>query len=565
MRVTNSMMVNDLKRNLNTNMEHLNNLQEQMSTGRKINKLSDDPAGLVKSLRLRTNITEGQQYQTNISGATSFMETTDAALQSINDIMQRVRELTVKAATGTNDTSANQAISEEISQLEEQLQMVANSTYGSKYIFGGTNVTEAPYQDGVWTGNDKALQLEIGQGVTLPINIPEMKEFFTGKLNDLQKKYDKDTQNGITSVTANDLQEGEYIVNTTQEAAVVPSDAMEAQSYLTSTGSKGKFFYDTSGQAVDLGVGTGAGDTSLPYSGSLLVEVKSVDAENGKVVATIKGHVYENTANPDGTPKYNYIDLDNVELNMQATAAGGSIFTLDKAKTGLTNDIVVWNQGTSDLGGIDHGDPTDATKIANPEIKAGDKTVISFSATGAQKVDVNYNYTDVNGEGRGSHSFTFSNGYFNNKTQELKFFTLNQQTGISYDGSISLGVANFVTQDKAASFSYQAGLFNYMKDLGKKVAIGKLPEVGNELAGNDSRLQDLLTKRATIGAKVNRLELQQNRLSSTESQLTALLSTTEDVNEAEVIMNMKMEENVYQASLAAGARIIQPTLVDFLS
>ncbi|RKD32331.1 flagellar hook-associated protein FlgL [Thermohalobacter berrensis] len=80
----------------------------------------------------------------------------------------------------------------------------------------------------------------------------------------------------------------------------------------------------------------------------------------------------------------------------------------------------------------------------------------------------------------------------------------------------------------------------------------------------DKANNNLLSVRADIGAKVNRLELTQKRLESAEINFTKLLAENEDADLSEVIMDLKMKENVYRASLAAGARIIQPTLVDFL-
>lgn len=178
-------MVNDLRRNLNSNLRNMDTYQTQLSSGRKINSLSDNPAGVVKSMRLRSSITEGEQYLANISEAVNFMETTDSALSNINSILQRVRELTVSAANGTNDDSALTAISQEVSELNDQLKMIANSAYGTKYIFSGTNVTEQPYQDGAnadnWVGNNGSVQVEIGQGVTIAMNLTNgsMNNLFT--------------------------------------------------------------------------------------------------------------------------------------------------------------------------------------------------------------------------------------------------------------------------------------------------------------------------------------------------------------------------------------------------
>lgn len=87
-----------------------------------------------------------------------------------------------------------------------------------------------------------------------------------------------------------------------------------------------------------------------------------------------------------------------------------------------------------------------------------------------------------------------------------------------------------------------------------RVAIGKI----------DENMDNLLMIRSDIGARTNRLDLTQNRLAADNTNFTKLMSLNEDADMAEVIMKLKSEENVYQASLAGGARIIQPTLVDFL-
>ena len=108
-RITNGMLVNELKYNLNNNYTNMDKYQRQLATGRKINLPSDNPAGLVKSLRLRTNLVEGEQYLANINEGINFMETTDAALGNLNSIIQRIRELQENAANGTNDDSDRRA------------------------------------------------------------------------------------------------------------------------------------------------------------------------------------------------------------------------------------------------------------------------------------------------------------------------------------------------------------------------------------------------------------------------------------------------------------------------
>lgn len=80
----------------------------------------------------------------------------------------------------------------------------------------------------------------------------------------------------------------------------------------------------------------------------------------------------------------------------------------------------------------------------------------------------------------------------------------------------------------------------------------------------DDELGNLLRVRAGLGARMNRVELTANRLEDDNVNFTKLMSKNEDVDIAESIMRLQNEENVYRASLATGARVIQPSLVDFL-
>lgn len=93
---------------------------------------------------------------------------------------------------------------------------------------------------------------------------------------------------------------------------------------------------------------------------------------------------------------------------------------------------------------------------------------------------------------------------------------------------------------------------------------GKNEEVGKMIGVMDSAHDNLLRVRADVGARLNRLELTSNRLSNDTINFTKLMSLNEDIDEVEAIINLKNEENVYRASLAGGARIIMPTLLDFL-
>lgn len=88
--------------------------------------------------------------------------------------------------------------------------------------------------------------------------------------------------------------------------------------------------------------------------------------------------------------------------------------------------------------------------------------------------------------------------------------------------------------------------------------------ISSMLAKFDNDMNNMLRVRADVGARSNRIDLTSNRLDSDEINFTKLMSTNEDVDMVDAIMNLQNEENVYKASLSGGARIIQPTLLDFL-
>jgi flagellar hook-associated protein 3 FlgL len=142
MRITNSVLVNNLKNNLSRNIRLLGKIQLQLETGRRISKPSIDPTGIVESLRLTTRLKENEQYRNNVADALGWLNTTDDALGALNSVIQRIYELTVQGANGPLDVEERNSICEEVKQLKDEMGEIANTTHGDRYIFGGTNTTE---------------------------------------------------------------------------------------------------------------------------------------------------------------------------------------------------------------------------------------------------------------------------------------------------------------------------------------------------------------------------------------------------------------------------------------
>lgn len=302
-RVTSNMMNSQLLLNLNRNALRMNETQNQMATGRKINKPSDDPVGITYSLRYRSELASNEQYKKNVDSAVSWMDFNDTVLSQTNDVLQRLRELVVKASTGSNPQSALDSVSQEVAELKEQLVDIANSQLNGKYIFNGEKFNTKPYSG-------------------------------------------------------------------TQDPSEVTTDP-------------------------------------------------------GEVIYTV----------------------------------GDSV-----------------------------------------------------------KMSINLNGNDVFGEG-----------------------------------------------DDATTAASSDNIFSIINRLLDKLSpTGAHGSISSELGSLDSRIDKLLTIRAEVGAKTNRIELMQSRLEDLNINLTSLQSKTEDADYAQLIMDSKVQENIYNASLSAGAKIIQPSLVDFL-
>ncbi|SHH69861.1 flagellar hook-associated protein 3 FlgL [Caloranaerobacter azorensis DSM 13643] len=120
---------------------------------------------------------------------------------------------------------------------------------------------------------------------------------------------------------------------------------------------------------------------------------------------------------------------------------------------------------------------------------------------------------------------------------------------------------NKTSNSANADKSYLIAMFDSLKTA---LDSGDSETIQKTLGRIDKVMENLLSITADIGAKSNRLELTKKRLESQSINFTKLLAENEEADIAEVIMNLKVNENVYRASLSAGARIIQPTLVDFL-
>ncbi|MFC1551471.1 flagellar hook-associated protein FlgL [Candidatus Latescibacterota bacterium] len=181
MRVTDTILQNNLLSNLNFSSERLYEAETKVLTNKRVNKPSDNPVDAMTSMNIRTKIEEINQFQRNIGRAKIMLENTESQTTQLADIFQRLSTLTVQGASDSYGASDKLSIASEVNQLVEQIFNIANSRSESSYIYGGTSNDVAPYQatfnaDGEiasvgTTGSSGDIQNMIGDRIKIKINV----------------------------------------------------------------------------------------------------------------------------------------------------------------------------------------------------------------------------------------------------------------------------------------------------------------------------------------------------------------------------------------------------------
>jgi flagellar hook-associated protein 3 FlgL len=138
-------MIDQTVTNINRNLKLLQDYQLKLTTGLDINRPSDDPAGISRVLKLRDSIEVGEQHRKNVTEGKAKLSATVNALSNVEDLVLRIHGLAADAVYSLNSSSRS-AIASEINGLLEEVYLNANARYLGKYIFGGHETLEKPYE-----------------------------------------------------------------------------------------------------------------------------------------------------------------------------------------------------------------------------------------------------------------------------------------------------------------------------------------------------------------------------------------------------------------------------------
>lgn len=529
MRITNNMLVKDMLWNANNNLVNMAKRQTELSTGKKIHRPSDDPVGITQVLKYKTDIRETEQYNKNITDALGWVEVSESSLTNIKDILQRVRELTVQAANGTNTAEDTQKIKVEVEELTNEILVAGNATSAGRYLFAGLETNKRLFNpDGTFNIDLTSERRDLKHVVAYEVSVGEVMPIGTHPVDLF----------GV--VSSNSFFEGLLSRGNTQTTKATQT-VLKANVNLN---------YDYTADVLDVGIG---GNTYI-VDETLLENTPMNPMTKQRFVDAIKSATFGATPLSDVADVF--FDL-NDQLVVQAKAYGAATtitdLTTSAGFTGVTVTPGV-NGSTSTLTGT--GTITDAAVATETEthtlvLQLDDKRV---------KIDIDFSTLN-----------TANDLQVALQTQlDSQFPPAGTITATAVNGGTLNFTVNAINDGNAHAFSIDyivAKRSEMVTDLQNLIAALNTKDdsvLQSSLEKMDIHLDRVLVAMGEIGGKSNRVEFIKARVEENEITFTSLLSKVQDVDMAEAIMYFKNLENIYRASLSVGSKVIQPSLVDFI-
>lgn len=548
MRVTNSMMITNMLSNLNKNLNVMSRKQDELSTGKKVIFASDDPVAAAKILKFKTDISDMEQYSTNTRDAQAWLDITESTTAEMGSVLQRMRELAVKAANGTNTASDTQKIKEEVTQLRENLISSANFNFAGRHIFS-SHFTDQPLLKSDGTYNipitaedlvDKPVAIyEVSSKEYMPVGTHGIEVFGTiAEVSEFQNKMpDAKSVDGVAAQKAavmvdfdltHDYAAGANINVTINGTAYLVPKANMAGSVLTPLDMQ--TVLDTFKSGVNGAVKlSDVADVYFDNNKKLIIRDKTIGT-----AGTVQFSNFTGISNPK-----NITDTTIAPVVMASVST--AVTGIASAKATVTSGAVLADANVPDFLGkkfvMTYNGFTKTILVPNTPL-----TITNAAQLGtAVQTEIDAAF------GPGKVVATFANG------AAIKFETVT--------GTTDPKLSNLRIQPAKTTTSE---LIKEVNDFIGFLATGDNMGCSNMIKEIDGHLNQLLAVRADIGARGTRLELISARIAENAVTFTRLLSDSQDADMSEVIMKLKNAENVYKSALSVGGRIIQPSLLDFL-
>ncbi|TAN50570.1 MAG: flagellar hook-associated protein 3 [Methylococcaceae bacterium] len=529
----------------------LSNSQMQLSTGEKILKPADDPSGSVRALDLTVSINTVKQYDANVNFLKEKLTSEESAIQGGMDVLNRARELTVQAVNGTNTPHDRAEIGLEIEQLRDQLLSLANTrTLNGEYLFAGVRSQTVPF-------------------VKTPVQSPAYGFAFQGDVftRELQMSAVRQLPQGdsgfsvfqdipSSSVTASANNGKQNIMTTLQ----LLSDVLQ------------------NGQVRSGAGGVVGADLSAALSSPTgLIITAGVDDTVDLAVDGVAGDVI--TIAPPAAPATGYTDINALVSSINT---GIQTSTLNGAVTAYAygNSVQFVSSTTGNASSVSVNAPAGGIGFAAPQTGVGQQIQPAAALVGAVP---NFPLTYAANTPFGlaidggvqtpveipAGSYSDINGYVAAINAGIAAAGLDTQVTAQADGN----KVAFVTASSGTKSSIQifgAGDNQFLKDAGfspGQMVNGQAPEViamSALLADIDAAIARFTDTEASIGARLNAVDLQLDVHSKLTLDMKTALSETKDVDYAEAISRFSLEQTALQAAQQSFVKVQGLSLFNYM-
>lgn len=522
-------------------------IQQQMTSGKEIRRPSDDPFKAARSMQLHTDINTNKQYNENISDTINWLDTTDTALGQVGDVLQRARELLISAGNGTYSENERTAIKDEINEKIGEIAQILNTNFDGSYIFGGTRGTTKPVDAIGGVDYKNASRIEGPIGKSSKIEFVYNSTTYTVPISDSNSGSITSIANEINNQIATDAS----LADIKDKIKVMPNLSEGSLMMITNEeGITSKLTTNVYSQTIAAdGTGLNIEDTTKDKSiqiGNVKIAIGKDENDLHAVVSKIekaiqgseelKGRIKVESDIIGNTFKFTAIDnslsikIDNdisdntnsiIQGNFTTTSTVEENITLNKVSmSNLENTQLVYYKKSG--GFLDNiSDSNSADSLQYNQI--GTKLKVQIS----QGVVMDYNVT-------ATEVLEFKN----NSGKQLDLKEIFNSITNHLDGKDSNGVAI----DAAA-------VKNLLKD---------------DLQNITDGISNLLKIRSEVGAKQNRMDSAKEKNEDSNFNMTEILSKNEDIDITEKTMEFAIMQTVYMASLQTSAKVIQPSLLDYL-
>ncbi|HCH0957543.1 TPA: flagellin [Vibrio parahaemolyticus] len=315
------------QRHLTSATDMLNQSMERLSSGKRINSAKDDAAGLQISNRLQSQMRGLDVAVRNANDGISIMQTAEGAMNEVTNIMQRMRDLSLQSANGSNSQAERTALQEEVTALNDELNRIAETTsFGGRKLLNGT-FGKSSFQIGAASG--EAVQIELKSMRTDGLDMGGFSYVAQGRADsDWQVK---ESANDLTMSFTNRSGETEKI----QINAKAGDDIEELATYINGQTDKVTASVNEKGQLQIFMAGEETAGT-ISFSGDLASELgmllKGYDAVNNLNITTVGG-AQQAVAVLDTAMKF--VDSQRAELGAYQNRFNHAINNLDNIHENL--------------------------------------------------------------------------------------------------------------------------------------------------------------------------------------------------------------------------------------